>query len=64
MRTGLIVLQAPDGKVLIAWNHQRQLNWQLYSPDGQPEDVPSSILTTGTGAAGVVDKAGKFVLFQ
>lgn len=64
MRTGLIALEAPDGKVLIAWNHQRQLSGQLYSPDSQPEDAPSSIPTAGTGVAGVVDEAGKFILFQ
>lgn len=64
MRTGLIALEAPDGKVLIAWNHQGQLSWQQYSPQGQPEDALKSIPTNGKGAAGVVTGAGKFVLFQ
>lgn len=64
MRTGLVALEAPDGRTLIAWNHQGQLSWQQYSPDGQPEDTPTSIPTTGKGAAGVVNGAGRFILFQ
>ena len=64
MRTGLIALEAPDGRTLIAWNHQGQLSWQQYSPDGRPEDNPSSIPTAGKGVAGVVNEAGKFILFQ
>jgi hypothetical protein len=64
MRTGLVALGAPDGRSLIAWNHQGQLSWQEYSPDGQPVDNPTSVPTTGKGAAGVVDGTGKFTLFQ
>jgi len=64
MRTGLVVLEAPDGRTLIAWNHEGQLSWQQYSSDSQPVDNPTSIPTTGKGAAGVVNGAGKFILFQ
>jgi len=64
MRTGLIALEAPDGQALIAWKHQGELSWQLYSADGQPEGSPSSIPSKGTGVAGVVDKTGRFILFQ
>jgi len=64
MRTGLIALEAPDGQALIAWKHQGELSWQLYSADGRPEGFPSSIPSKGAGVAGVVDKTGRFVLFQ
>jgi hypothetical protein len=64
MRTGLIALEAPDGRSLIAWNHQGQLSWQQYSPEGQPEGSPRSVPTTGNGVAGVVSRSGKFILFQ
>jgi hypothetical protein len=64
MRTGVLALEAPDGRVLIAWNHQGKLGWQQYSPHGQPEDAPHSIPTNGKGAAGVVSGAGKFILFH
>jgi len=63
-RTGLIALEASDGRALIAWKHQGVLSWQMYSAEGQPEGSPSSISSQGAGVAGVVDKAGKFILFQ
>ena len=64
MRTGLLALEAPDGQTLVAWKHQGQLSWQLYSSDGHPQDAPHSVASAGPGTAGVVDKTGKFVLFQ
>jgi hypothetical protein len=48
MRTGLIALEAPDGQALIAWKHQGELSWQLYSADGRPEGSPGSMPSTGT----------------
>ncbi len=63
-RTGLIALEAPDGTALIAWKHQGELSWQLYSAEGRPEGAPSSITSSGAGVAGVVGKNGKFILFQ
>jgi hypothetical protein len=64
MRTGLVALEAPDGRSLIAWNHQGQLSWQQYSPEGQPEGTPKSVPTNGNGVAGVVGRSGTFILFQ
>jgi hypothetical protein len=64
MRTGLIALEAPDGQALIAWKHQGELSWQLYSADGRPEGSPSSMPNKGAGVAGIVDKTGRFILFQ
>jgi hypothetical protein len=63
MRTGLIAMEASDGQALVAWKHQGELTWQLYSPDDHPEGTPQSIASTSTGIAGFVDKTGKFVLF-
>jgi hypothetical protein len=63
-RTGPIALEAPDGTALIAWKHQSELSFQLYSVDGRPEGALSSIQSSGSGVAGVVDKNGKFILFQ
>jgi hypothetical protein len=63
-RTGLIALEAPDGRALIAWKHQGELSWQLYSADGRPEGSAGSVTSRGAGVAGVVDKAGRFILFQ
>ncbi len=64
MRTGVLALEAPDGQTLVAWKHQGELSWQLYSPDGHPQDAPHSIASVGSGTGGIVDKAGKFILFQ
>lgn len=63
-RTGLLALEAPDGKALIAWKHKGEFSWQLYSREGRPEGSSSSIPSKGAGVAGVVDKSGKFILFQ
>jgi len=64
MRTGVVALGAPDGANLIAWKHQDELGWQLYDEAGQPQGVPGSMKSAGKGAAGVVDKKGRFILFQ
>jgi len=63
-RTGLIALEAPDGKALIAWKQQGELSWQMYSADGLPQGSTSSVPSKGAGVAGVVDKTGRFILFR
>lgn len=63
-RTGLLVLEGPDGSTLVAWKHDDRLGWQLYDAAGQPVDVAGSATSPGPGAAGVVDRSGRFVLFR
>jgi hypothetical protein len=64
MRTGLVALGAPDGTTLIAWKQQDQLHWQAYDSAGRPEGNPKSVPSAGKGVAGVVEKSGRFILFQ
>ena len=64
MRSGVVALSAPNGESLVAWKHEDELGWQLYDTKGRPEGVPGSVKSPGKGAAGVVDKNGRFILFQ
>jgi hypothetical protein len=64
MRTGVIALAAADGTALVAWKKDDRLGWQLYSAEGQPIGPAGSAASPGSGAAGVVDKDGRFVLVR
>jgi hypothetical protein len=64
MRTGLLALSAPDGSTLVAWKKDNQLAWQIYDVDGRPSGAPGTAESRGNGAAGVVDKNGRFILFR
>jgi hypothetical protein len=64
MRTGVLVLSAPDGSTLVAWKKDDQLAWQLYRSDGRPSGEPGTAKSPGNGAAGVVSKDGRFILFR
>ena len=63
MRNGLLALAAPDGGTLIAWKSKDVLGWQLYDANGQVKGEPGSVESFGSGAAGVVSRDGKFLLF-
>ena len=64
MRSGVVALSAPNGESLVAWKHEDELGWQLYDEAGRPEGMPGSVKSPGKGAAGVVDKRGRFILFK
>jgi hypothetical protein len=64
MRTGVLVLGAPDGTVLVAWKNGGRLGWQLHGEGGKPLGPPGSADSPGDGAAGVVSRDGRFVLFR
>ena len=64
MRTGILALRAPDGSTLVAWKKDDRLGWQLYDVDGRPAGAPGSAEGPGNGAAGVVGKDGRFILFR
>jgi hypothetical protein len=64
MRTGVTALSAPDGKTLIAWKHQDELGWQAYDEKGHADGAPGSVKSAGKGTAGIVDRNGRFILFQ
>lgn len=64
MRTGLVALCAPNGHTIVAWKKDSQLGWQVYDTKGLPVGTPGSAASPGAGVAGVVDKAGRFVLFR
>jgi len=64
MRTGLTALAAADGKSLVAWKNLDVLGWQIYDEHGRPESAPGSVKSAGKGTAGVVDRNGRFILFQ
>lgn len=64
MRTGLLALSAPDGGTLVAWKKDSRLGWQLYDDAGRPSGAPGSVESPGHGAAGVVGKDGRFILFR
>jgi hypothetical protein len=63
MRTGVLPLSASDGVTLVAWKEKDILGWQLYDPKGEPAGEPGSAASPGNGAAGVVLRDGRFVLF-
>jgi hypothetical protein len=64
MRTGVLVLSAPDGSTLVAWKKDDQLAWQLYKSDGRPSGAAGTARSPGHGAAGVVSQDGRFILFR
>jgi len=63
MRTGLLALSASDGATLVAWKNKDVLGWQLYDVKGQPQGEPGSATSPGNGAAGVVLRDGRFLVF-
>lgn len=63
MRTGLLALSASDGATLVAWKNKDTLGWQLYDEKGQPHGEPGSATSPGGGAAGVVLRDGRFLVF-
>jgi hypothetical protein len=63
MRTGVLALSASDGTTLIAWKNKDELGWQLYDAKGQPQGEPGSAPSPGGGAAGVVLRDGRFLVF-
>jgi hypothetical protein len=64
MRTGLIALPAPDGSTLVAWKKDDRLGWQLYDSEGRPSGEPGAAESPGSGAAGVVTRDGRFLVFR
>lgn len=63
MRTGLLALSASDGATFVAWKNKDVLGWQLYDSKGRPQGDPGSASSPGNGAAGVVLRDGRFLLF-
>jgi hypothetical protein len=64
MRTGVLALSGADGTTLVAWKNAGRLGWQLYDEAGNPLGRPGSVESSGSGAAGVVSKDGRFILFR
>lgn len=64
MRTGMFALNGSDGSTLVAWKKDGQLGWQLYDKQSKPIGSTGTVESTGSGAAGIVDKGGNFVLFR
>lgn len=64
MRTGIVALNDPAGNSLVAWKKDNQLGWQLYDKHGHPVGRAGSASSAGSGAAGVVAKDGRFILFR
>jgi hypothetical protein len=64
MRTGMLTLNGAAGSTLVAWKKDSQLGWQLYDDHAKPVGSPGMVPSAGSGAAGIVDKSGSFVLFQ
>ena len=63
MRNGLLALSASDGVTLVAWKNKEVLGWQRYDAKGQRLGEPGSAPSPGSGAAGVVLRDGRFLLF-
>lgn len=64
MRTGLLAVPAPDGRTLVAWKKDDRLGWQLYDAEGRPSGEPGAAKSPGNGAAGVLTRDGRFLLFR
>ena len=63
MRTGMITLTDPSGNTLVAWKKDGVLSWQLYDAQGRESGATGSAKSAGSGAAGVISKDGRFILF-
>ncbi len=64
MHTGMLGMSGADGTIVVAWKKDDQLNWQLFDSKGKSKGPPDSVRSPGTGVAGVVSNAGRFVLFK
>jgi hypothetical protein len=66
MRTGMLVLNTPNGSTLVAWREGEgnRVGWQVYDAEGQPSGSPGSAKSPGKGVAGVVDRDGHYILFR
>jgi hypothetical protein len=64
MRTGMLTLTDNTGNTLVAWKKNGELGWQMYDSKGTPLGGPGSAKSAGNGAAGVVTKSGRFLLFR
>lgn len=64
MRTGVLALNDSAGNTLVAWKNDGQLGWQLYDKQGRASGHAGSAASAGNGAAGVVGKDGRFILFH
>ena len=59
-----VVLNAPDGTVLVAWKNRSQLEWQLYDAEGKPQGhLGQRTSRNPHRPAGVVTNEGNFLLF-
>lgn len=63
MRNGVLGLGASDGATLVAWKNKDTLGWQLYDSHGRSEGEPGTAESQGHGAAGVVLRDGRFLVF-
>jgi hypothetical protein len=63
MRNNLLALSASDGATLVAWKNKDVLGWQVYEPNGYSLGDPGTTESLGSGAAGVVLRNGRFLLF-
>jgi hypothetical protein len=60
----VLALSAPEGRILMAWKKDGRLGWQEYDAGGRPLGAAGSAASPGNGAAGVVARDGRFVLFR
>jgi hypothetical protein len=49
---------------VVAWKKDGRLGWQVYDKRGRPSGRIGSAANSGNGAAGVVTKEGRFILFR
>jgi hypothetical protein len=64
MRSAVVALSGKNGQILVAWKKENQLGWQLYDKQGKPSGKPGSVSSQGSGAAGIVDAQGNFLLIK
>ena len=64
MRTGIVALDGAAGATLIVWKHGEELGWQMYDRQGHAHGTTGSVASPGKGAAAVVDRDGRFVIFR
>lgn len=59
-----VILNAPDGVMLVAWKRGSQFEWQLYDAEGKPQGQLNWRTSRNPHRpAGVVTNEGKFLLF-
>ncbi len=64
MRTGVMTLRSDNGAILVAWNSDQEIGWQVFDSGNLATGQKGTANTRGKGVAGFVRRDSTFVLFH